>query len=124
MSSNLSGTEQTNTARMWTGILNAKGRFNRTEYAFWSIPSLVLTLILFALLEAYVTDTSWGGTLIGILFIWGFMMIGAVFITATIRRLHDLNSSGWQVLFLFPLGILVVLFLLFMPGKKEVNRWA
>jgi uncharacterized membrane protein YhaH (DUF805 family) len=53
---------------------------------------------------------------------WGFAIV--VSLSLVIRRLHDLNLSGWAALLYFmPLvGILLVLFLLFKPGK-EPNKY-
>ena len=58
-------------------------------------------------------------TLIGILI--GIPLV----IVAGIRRLHDLNLSGWCLLLAFvPLvNVVMILYLLLAPGKVEGNKW-
>ena len=49
-----------------------------------------------------------------------------IVIIAGVRRLHDLNLSGWYLLLAFiPLvNVGMILYLLFAPGKVAGNRWA
>jgi uncharacterized membrane protein YhaH (DUF805 family) len=53
---------------------------------------------------------------------WGFMLV--VSLSLIVRRLHDLNLSGWAALLYFiPLvGLVLILFLLFKPGH-EPNKY-
>ncbi|HYH74415.1 MAG TPA: DUF805 domain-containing protein [Candidatus Saccharimonadales bacterium] len=53
---------------------------------------------------------------------WGFAVI--VSVSLVVRRLHDLNLSGWgALLYCVPLvGLLLILFLFFKPGK-EPNKY-
>ena len=45
-------------------------------------------------------------------------------LSATVRRLHDTNKSGWFViLFLIPLIVLIVLVFLILPGDKGKNKY-
>jgi len=41
-----------------------------------------------------------------------------------VRRLHDLNESGWYVLLTFaPFGQLLILWLMFKKGTPGINRY-
>lgn len=69
----------------------------------------------------------------------GFLAIGWIFFTAIVRRMHDLNFSGWWLLLVlilafiilamgFGLPLLVVLgcgkmLLCFCPGDKKTNKF-
>jgi len=46
-----------------------------------------------------------------------------VILRAVVSRFHDIGWSGWAVLLMFipPVGILVLLFLLIIPGQKQPN---
>ena len=49
---------------------------------------------------------------------------GLLTLSATVRRLHDTNKSGWFViLFLIPLIVLIVLVFLILPGDKGKNKY-
>lgn len=52
-------------------------------------------------------------------------LISTNLITLCIRRLHDMNLSGWLVLLAFLPGIgeILALFLYFWPGTKGKNRF-
>ncbi len=42
----------------------------------------------------------------------------------TVKRLHDLNKSGWfSLLIIPPFAILLLPYLLFTPGMKDENKW-
>ena len=59
-----------------------------------------------------------------IIYLWAPFQIYLV-IVAGIRRLHDLNRSGWYLALAFiPLMNMVMLaYLLFAQGKVAGNRW-
>lgn len=45
-------------------------------------------------------------------------------VTATVRRLHDINRSGWwYVLCFVPLGAVIVLFWMFVRGDADDNAY-
>ena len=48
-----------------------------------------------------------------------------VLLKAIVSRFHDIGWSGWFVLLMFipPVGLLVLLFLLVMPGQKDPNAY-
>ena len=49
---------------------------------------------------------------------------GLLTLSATVRRLHDTNKSGWYVLiFLIPLIGLIVFVFLILPGDNKKNKY-
>ena len=46
-----------------------------------------------------------------------------VILRSVVSRFHDIGWSGWAVLLMFipPVGFLILLFLLIMPGQKQPN---
>ena len=101
----------------WSESLKPDGRFSRSQFAFFYFIPIVTTYILYAIagvLEVFLV----------IAVPWSLFQIYVVIITG-IRRLHDLNRTGWYLLFAFvPVAnVVMILYLLFAPGKVEGNRW-
>lgn len=45
-------------------------------------------------------------------------------LTAAVRRLHDIDESGWFVILVFvPLGVFCLFPLLLLPGCEDTNRF-
>jgi len=101
----------------WSNALKPEGRFSRSQFAFFYFVPIVTTYILYVI--AGILEI-----LLVIAVPWSLFQIYVVII-AGIRRLHDLNHTGWYLLFAFiPVANLVmILYLLFAPGKVEGNRW-
>ena len=105
-------------------FLNPNGRFSRKQFAFFYLVSPLILLIVY-----YVP-----GILLGILgqtalYTWlvaCLLFMAYVVIIAGIRRLHDLNRSGWYLLlaFLPVMNVIMIIYLLAARGKVEGNRWA
>ena len=121
--------------------LSAKGRFSRLSYLGWlSLLSLVITGLVIAasLLMGIGTvimantpanpnalfDTLFSGSGLLIFGIMGllFFYLGLVL---SIRRLHDINLSGWWMLvgFIPVINFLFFLYISVMPGTATVNRF-
>jgi len=101
----------------WSDALKPDGRFSRSQYAFFYFIPIITTYILCAIagiIEIFLV----------IAVLWSLLQIYVVII-AGIRRLHDLNRSGWYLLIAFiPVGSIVMfVYLLAAPGKVEGNRW-
>lgn len=123
--------------------LSPQGRFNRLSYLGWTfLFSIVVTAIIvaFSLLSgggialflsaehnSNVLESA-GFASFGIFYI-GLAIIGIISLYFTfvfaIRRLHDLNVTGWiSLLLLIPvLNVILYLFLIFAPGTKGPNRF-
>jgi len=104
-----------------------QGRATRKEYwLFYAISSATVLLLLglVVLVAAGSGDTS---GLTGLSWVWIIYVcyIGVATIALTVRRLHDIDKSGWyQLLFLIPLAG-VVSWLVFMctEGTKGNNQY-
>jgi uncharacterized membrane protein YhaH (DUF805 family) len=89
------------------------GRSRRREYwAFQLVWVISLMLVSFTL-------ASGSKALLGLLVIAGLIPA----ITVTIRRLHDINRSGWWILVSFVpiVGGLVLLVFTLLPGTQGMN---
>lgn len=95
-----------------TKIFTTEGRLNRLAYFLQNLKLLVMLFIGGALAQIYI------GVPILLAAIVGGWMVG-------IRRLHDLDKSGWFLLIaLIPyVNTIFELYLLFAPGTRGVNRY-
>jgi len=113
-------------------FLKPNGRFSRSQFAlFYFIPNLVTSalwaIIYFGIKSSPSSEGSlyWSAVIAGWL-IWPCLVITIYLsIVAGIRRFHDLNKSGWyMLLLLIPLvWFVMLLYLLFTPGRTVDNRW-
>jgi len=104
------------------------------QYDYWSIPRgrisrrvflkrflilFVLGFILLILFEEF-GDETWG-----VLFVVPAFYIGALMCIQYIKRLHDVDASGWWcILGLIPyVSWILILFLLLMRGDPKPNRY-
>ena len=104
-----------------------QGRANRKEFGIFFALYLLFSIILM---------NTIGFNLVTIVIVW---ILFITIIAATVRRLHDINLSGWWVCIIFLgslnrlipelypviLGILFVLFLIVMfhPGHPQRNKY-
>ena len=110
-------------------------RLNRKKYFLYSVlPYLILIILFFPILrDEFVILLSYskgGGMLIGGSWVaWIVRGSLILFISGSIRRLHDLGKSGWWFLLIFISMItvlsfpLVLLYLIFKEGEKQTNKW-
>ena len=100
------------------------GRASRSEY-WWFVLLYFLVLIAVTVLTGGMMDESGGFSTIGLI---GFLLVVAVFflpsLAVSVRRLHDIDKSGWWYLIsLVPyVGGLILLVLMVLP-PKEPNRF-
>lgn len=104
-------------------LYRLQGRSNRKEY----IARLLLTTTIFVT-WGYTVDYIKNISLLSLLYKGSllFCMITMFFqyIPLAVRRLHDLNSSGWYVLITFlPFGQLLILWLMFREGTSGTNKY-
>lgn len=102
----------------WSDALNPDGRFSRSQFALFYFALIFISIVLSAIAQGF--GLFW---LIAIpLSLFQVYLV----IIAGIKRLHDLNRSGLYLLLAFiPLvNVVIILYLLFAPGKVEGNRWA
>ena len=118
---------------------SAKGRFSRLSYLAWSLILNIIMFIVFVVIAGFAgaastlltgTDpnammafyTSGAG-----LFMLAIMLVSLVItLIFFIRRLHDINMSGWLSILLFiPLVNLIFgIYALAKKGTEGVNRFA
>jgi uncharacterized membrane protein YhaH (DUF805 family) len=114
--------------------LDFSGRSRRKEYWLWVLFVIVMLLVLMYLdsalnLGGTATGYAEGGSA-------GFSMSGGILtmifglltfipgIAVSVRRMHDLDKSGWMVLLaLVPLVNFYYLYLLLQPGTPGPNRY-
>lgn len=93
------------------------GRAGRAEFWLFYLANFLISLALVA---------------IGLILHWLFTVLLVVYaiavivptIAVSIRRLHDVDKSGWWLLIsLIPLGQLVLLFFYIMSGSPHQNRY-
>jgi len=96
----------------WSDALKPDGRFSRGQFALFYLVPITISWVLQII----------GLTPIAIL--WS-LFAAYIAIIAGIRRLHDLNRSGWYLLLAFvPLvNVVMIVYLLAASGKVEGNRW-
>ncbi|ASK34276.1 DUF805 domain-containing protein [Alloalcanivorax mobilis] len=110
-------------------IMQASGRLGRVRYVVYAMTISLLVYVAIGVVGALVGMlSSEPGPLI---YVVGLLaMVGGVFATVMsiiygIRRLNDINASGWLILLLFvPIANFVIaLILFFVPGSKGANKY-
>jgi uncharacterized membrane protein YhaH (DUF805 family) len=107
-----------NRGGMFNGRLNRIGYLMAIVYIF---AFLLIPIILLLLLRGHAI-----GNMIALLFgIVGTVLIIPVGLSVGIRRWHDMDKSGFFVLFgLIPFaGIVLLIFYFFVPGSREINKY-
>jgi uncharacterized membrane protein YhaH (DUF805 family) len=97
---------------------NFDGRSTRKEYWMYI---LFYILIIFGLI---IIDNLLDNSIIGI--VVGLFQIVFIIpsISVAVRRLHDVNKSGWFLLLSFiPLANFYLLYLLIQPSSASSNQW-
>ena len=105
-------------------LFSFKGRASRREYIIRTI-LLPLFFIIIDLNLKYLDNTkSWFFLITACLFLIVIWILMLQYFPLAVRRLHDLNSSGWFLLISFvPFGQLLILWLMFKKGTDGVNDY-
>lgn len=91
------------------------GRARRSEYWWWALLMMIYWFLLVALPDKLGVFWPLG---------WFLPLTLVPTIGAVVRRLHDTGRSGWWwFLSLVPLGGIVLLVLLALPGEPWPNRY-
>ncbi|MDQ0754227.1 DUF805 domain-containing protein [Arthrobacter sp. B3I4] len=107
------------------------GRASRSEYWWWTLASVVVSVLLNVIIGSGTTTTAYGtttgpGTVIGgiLAVVWGLATI-VPSLALSVRRLHDVNMSGWMLLIvLVPfLGALALLVFMVLPSNPAGQRF-
>lgn len=104
---------------------NPKGRASRSAFWWYFLFMFIISCVL-GVIGGFVSGN--GGieqTWVGILFDILAAVLSVSYICAEIRRLHDINKSGWNICWaLIPvLGGLYVLYLLCKPSFPNPNKY-
>ena len=99
---------------------NFSGRANRSEYWYWTLPVVIINVVLGIVDESLNPGTEFGALS------WVTMIVFLASILPTlgvsIRRLHDIDRSGWWFLLWFTLvGGLVLIYWACQPGTAGPN---
>ena len=95
---------------------NFRGRAVRSEYWYWSLFNLLVTV------AGWIVDGSIRTSLVSALIGLALFLPG---LAVTFRRLHDTNHSGWWIwISIIPIiGFIVMLVFLTKAGDREPNRY-
>jgi len=96
------------------------GRISWKGYLVWNI-FIFIVLTIVGIIGYMITQNP--NTILGITLILGLLLL-VPNLSITVRRFHDLGKSGLSVLFfLIPIVNWIIMFILFLPGKKEPNNY-
>ena len=107
-------------------MFNFKGRINRGRFLLYIIVLSVISIVVTAVYTSAVQNLQAPFASIGFIVALIILIISAVAgISAWVRRLHDVNLSGFYAfLMIVPLvNIILGLYLLFKPGDSNPNQY-
>ena len=100
-------------------IFNFKERASRWEY--WGGNGLGGGLII--IVSSFIWAFTYSALFDFIMSVLYLYLIFAAF-SCTVRRLHDIGKSGWNILWvIIPLGIFYLLYLYVQPSEPKNNKW-
>ena len=103
----------------FNNYINFKGRASRSEYWFWTL-FCVLASIFTLLLDTFIVGDM-DSAPINAIFSLAVLLPS---ISVGIRRLHDVNHSGWWLLLcLTGIGALLIIYWAIKTGSKEANKF-
>lgn len=105
----------------WLNYSNFNGRMSRAS--FWISYLEIFAINVLICLLIFIDPSAQG--ILGLIYtIYNIILILPI-ISATCRRLHDVNRSGWfQLLSLIPfVGIIILIVILCMPSTNVNNRF-
>ncbi|WP_323961639.1 DUF805 domain-containing protein [Arthrobacter sp. JZ12] len=109
------------------------GRASRSEYWWWALVSVLVSFVINIISGAgaaattdLTTGTGGAGSMFGI--ILGFLWFAATIVPSlalVVRRLHDVNLSGWFLLVvLVPfLGAIALIVMMILPSNPAGQRY-
>lgn len=103
----------------WKRAFDFSGVASRVQY--W-VPSLINTAIIVVLICILLSESVALTFIISAIYLL-VMIIPSI--SVTVRRLHDINMSGWLYLvnFIPGIGEIIVFVLMCLPTVKEGNMW-
>ena len=111
-------------------MFDFRGRANRKDFWSLAIPSIVLAgLAVPGLLVAVIVTANAGmdmsaplvwGVTVAVLVLGGLMALGCL--SMAVRRLHDVNRSGWWVLLVCVFGYFLLLYWFLQPSVHSADE--
>ena len=100
----------------FSNYVSFKGRASRSEYWYWTLFVTLASTIL------QILDGALGSVLLNSIFSLATLLPG---IAVAVRRLHDVNKSGWWLLLAFTvIGIFVILYWMIKKSDYGENNYA
>ena len=94
------------------------GRARRSEYWYWTLFAFLVSLLVYPM--DGIAFGMWGFWDAGPLGTFSSLALFVPSLAVSIRRLHDINKSGWWFLTLLTgIGILLLLYWAVLPSKEE-----
>lgn len=91
------------------------GRASRFEFWSFAITALIVEFILAAIAVAMGTLAQVLGAIFGVIFLLVFIALLLTYIACAVRRLHDVDLSGFWLIYLSPAG-LPVIYVIYLLG--------
>ena len=105
---------------------NFTGRARRAEYWYFALFNFLMMVPFYILAMVGMLNENTVFSTLGMA-VYGMMVLATLIPTlgVTVRRLHDINKSGWTYLFiLIPLiGPILILVWLFTEGNRFINNY-
>lgn len=105
---------------------NFSGRARRAEYWFFVLGNFLLIVPFYLLALVGFSNESIGLTSVGdVVYILSTLVLFIPGLAAAVRRLHDINKSGWYYfIVLIPLiGAIILLVWFFTDGDRYTNNY-
>ena len=101
-----------------------KGRSNRSEFWYFALFYFIVGTILYFLDVSFLGFDPMDPTSIGVLqTIYGLVVL-IPSLSVTVRRLHDVNKSGWNILWILTIfGAFYVIYLNLIKGSEGDNHY-
>jgi uncharacterized membrane protein YhaH (DUF805 family) len=102
--------------------VNFSGRASRSELWFWILFSILASVVASVIGGILVNIVGSAGSLVSLIVSLGLILPG---LAVEVRRLHDIDKSGWWVLIsVVPLvGIILLLIWFCTEGTRGPNRF-
>ena len=100
------------------------GRANRSEFWYFTLVYFIILLVLSLIDVNYLGYDLEDPTSIGISQTIFYLLTLIPSLSLTARRLHDVNKSGWNMLWILTvIGAFYVIYLNIIKGSKEDNSY-
>lgn len=102
-----------------------QGRASRSEFWWFYLGSILLSIPIAIVLQVVNSFSELASAVLQVAFAVYFIYLNIAFLTCSIRRLHDRDKSGWNLLWvLLPIfGVIYLLVLYLLPGTDGANRF-